>query len=241
MLKRLLVTLLCLLTSYCTFNFGGTHTTESASTPVVVQKESQNFDINTTFGSVVKILVRDKKGIEFLSGTGFAIDKDKIMTAGHVCDGIIKFQKAKKITKKIYMDFYATDGETILETSGLKILSIDKQYDICIMQKKLHGLVPIKFIQDYSSIKLHSVVYIVGAPLGVFATAYQGLVVIKDDGSDMHYLIVDAASAPGNSGSPVFDENGEVIGIFVAGPGNFDHLSVCVPSYLLIKFVAKVK
>lgn len=42
-------------------------------------------------------------------------------------------------------------------------------------------------------------------------------------------LQVDAASWPGNSGGPVTDEEGEIIGILVGGIWGSDNLSLCIP------------
>ena len=231
MFKKFLLSFMCLLIGGCYFNLG-------AIPGITVE---QKLNINTTYDSVVKILAKDIYGNEALSGSGFAINKNQIMTAGHVCRGIIEYQNQNTITKEIYINFYAPDKETILESSGAMVLKIDETNDICILYKQSHGIAPVKFVKNYSSVKVHSTVFIVGAPLGVFATSYAGHVVIKDDNSINHFLIVSAPAAPGNSGSPVFNNEGLVVGMLVAGPSTFEHLSMCVASPFLVGFVRNVK
>ncbi len=223
------MSLVFLLTSCCTINFN-----------VGPQKQNdKTFDANTAYKSTVRITARAKEGGGELACSGFAIDKDNIMTAGHCCVGILELQAQGEITDEIYMDYYAPDGETILTQDGLKIKDADELHDICVMSKKSHGILPVKFV-DYDEVKIHTPAYIVGAPLGVYATIYPGEVVQKalDLGfGAMHKLIVSAAAASGNSGSPIFNEAGDVIGMLVMGDGSFDHLSIGTATPDLIKFL----
>ncbi|MFA5023478.1 MAG: serine protease [Patescibacteria group bacterium] len=232
MFKRFLVACLFLVTACCTFNFN----VDSDAT----QSKKPSFDVNKTYKSIGMIVGKSPDGRQ-MSGAGFAINKNQIMTAGHVCAGILQYQAAGVLVNDIFMQFYAPDDETILETNGLRILKIDAKNDICLLQKDGHGLAPVKFTPNYSGMPLHTTVYIVGAPLGVFATSFEGKTVLKDS-KDMYEgmpskLTVDAAAAPGNSGSPVFNAEGFVVGMLVAGPNGFDHVSICTASPYLVYFI----
>jgi S1-C subfamily serine protease len=203
--------------------------------------KSNTFSADTAYKSVTRISARAIEDGGELSGTGFAIDKDNIMTAGHVCIGIMELQDQGVIGKEIYMDYYGPNGETILTTDGLKILAVDPVNDICVISKKSHGLLPIVFAKDYGTVKVHKTsAFIVGAPLGIFATTYSGEVISTDldfGAFAQHKLVVNTPAAPGNSGSPVFNENGQVIGMLIAGLGSFDHLSICTALPQLQLFV----
>lgn len=197
-------------------------------------------DVNKIYKSVVKISVKTIDGLNALVGSGFAIDGDHIMTAGHVCQSIYVYQAKGKLEKDISIFFYGPDEQTILESKGASIKYIDMVHDICVMQKSKHGLIPLKFADNYWDTKVHSRVYIVGAPKGYFATTYSGEVIYlnKDINAFMiEKLITSAASAPGNSGSPVLNKDGKVIGMLIAGYSNFNNLSICTPSYILVRFL----
>jgi len=217
--------MLCLLTSCCSFNSNLSH--------------SQKFDPNSTYSSVVKVFAKTDKGEEALSGSAFAVNKDGLLTAGHVCVGIIALRTLNIITHKIYINYYSADGQTVLETSGFKIKKIDKVNDMCLLVKHNHGLVPVRFAKSLDKMRLHDKVFITGSPLGLFQTIEFGTLVIKDDGSPKHYVILSIVAAPGNSGSPIFNENGDVISMLIAGPAGFNHIGVCVPVRFLVGFIGK--
>jgi S1-C subfamily serine protease len=46
--------------------------------------------------------------------------------------------------------------------------------------------------------------------------------------------LVDAATYGGNSGGPVFNMKGEVVGVLVGGFGNYENISYCIPVDLFI-------
>lgn len=230
MFKKLLIGLI-LFVAGCTFNINMSPTASPTS---------PRFNPDDAFKSVVRVSAKQKGGDAELSGTGFAIDKDHIMTAGHVCAGISELQAMGLIEENISINYYAPDGETIIKADKVEIFEVDELNDICVMTKKGHGLVPVKFVQDYSSVKAHSWISIVGAPLGVYITHYDGEIMrtsLTVAPTMRDKLIVDAAAAPGNSGSPVFNDKGEVVGILIAGPGDFDHLSICTSTKALQHFL----
>jgi S1-C subfamily serine protease len=234
MFKKALICLAILLA-------GCSLTVNLATTPKNGDIKGKTFSADTAYKSITRISAKASEGGGELSGTGFAIDENNIMTAGHVCLGIMELQEQGLIEKEIYMDYYGPDGETILTAKGLKIVAADPINDICIINKEDHGLLPVVFAKDYKAVKIHKTeAFIVGAPLGVFATTYEGEVVSTDMDFGIfmaHKLVVSTPAAPGNSGSPVFNEDGVLIGMLIAGDGSFDHLSICTSLPALQLFI----
>jgi S1-C subfamily serine protease len=116
---------------------------------------------------------------------------------------------------------------------------LDIENDICLIELPGHGLVPLKLA---NSVSLGEKVYVVGAPMGFLGFIFDGFV--ANLGVDMSEgyldkLLVSAASAGGNSGGPVVNEAGEVVGILIAGDTNFDHLSICTKAKYVKKFLEK--
>jgi S1-C subfamily serine protease len=227
MLKKLLVCLLVLL-SGCSFTFNAA----PPKTPSVAV-----FDPDSTFKSVARVSVELKIGV--LYGTAFAISPDLLMTAGHVCSSFIAAKDNNLLVDGMSLDYYGPNGETIISSLGVDVVEVNEENDVCILKKNDHGLVPVRIVKDYNKVGPKDVVHIVGAPMGIYITHYDGEIIGKNMtiNKDMPpRLVVSAASAPGNSGGPVFNDKGEVVGMLIAGVANFEHLSICTPSSVLIKF-----
>jgi len=76
-------------------------------------------------------------------------------------------------------------------------------------------------------------VWMIGAPLdqNLQGTITDGYLVHLDR-DIFHWegaIQVSAISAPGNSGGPVINDEGEVIGLLVGGPSHVDPYSICEP------------
>jgi len=155
---------------------------------------------------------------EFWSGSGFIVKEDGlIMTAGHVVnnaktirvilsDGVV-FEAASFYSKD-YPD--ADIGFIKIEANNLPVLRLSKE-----------------------RLKLGDIVYICGCPFGkdLTQTLTKGIIAgfnrdISELGSK-NLLQVDAQSWPGNSGGPICDEEGNVVGILISGMYGCDGISLC--------------
>ena len=134
-------------------------------------------------------------------GSGFLITADGIvLTNAHVVDG------AKEVTVKLsdHREFKA------------KVLGADKSSDIAVLKIDAHDL-PTVQLGNSDQLGVGDYVLAIGEPFGLEETATAGIVSAKGrslpgDGY-VPFIQTDAAVNPGNSGGPLFDANGAVIGI----------------------------
>lgn len=154
------------------------------------------------------------------TGSGFIVSSDGIiMTNAHVVDG------ADELIVRL------TDRR---EFKG-KVLGSDKQTDIAIIKIDAKDL-PVLKIGDSSKLKVGEWVAAIGSPFGLDNTVTAGIVsaVSRNLPSDQYvpFIQTDVAVNPGNSGGPLFNMNGEVIGInsqIFSTSGGFMGLSFAIP------------
>lgn len=185
-----------------------------------IEKKIENYsDSKDIYASVVKISavnVVDNSPVP--TGTGFAIEDDLIMTAGHVCVSVYEGYARGEFKEKLSITV-VHNKVLFVVPEIMEIVSIDEHLDICILRGD-HGLIPLKFT-DFSTVEIGDKVSVVGSPLGYFPTKTVGYVslprytsaIVKDR------LLVSATVSPGNSGGPVVNDHGEVIGMIIEAAG----------------------
>ena len=140
------------------------------------------------------------------SGSGFIITDDGyIVTNHHV------IEDASSITVSLY------DGTTYDAT----LVGSDSSNDVAVLKVDATGLQPVS-IGDSDEVEVGDQVAAIGNPLGQLTFSLTvGYVsaldrAIDTDGTPINMLQTDAAINSGNSGGPLFDMNGNVIGITTA-------------------------
>jgi len=134
-------------------------------------------------------------------GSGFIIDPNGIvLTNAHVVDG------ADNVNVKL------TDKREFTA----KVLGVDKTTDIAVLKIDAKNLPAVK-TGDPGETKVGSWVVAIGQPFGFENTVTSGIVSAKSralpEDSYVRFIQTDAAVNPGNSGGPLFNLKGEVIGI----------------------------
>ena len=153
-------------------------------------------------------------------GSGFIISADGlILTNAHVV------REAKDVTVKL------SDRREFTA----KVLGIDTTTDIAVLRIPASGLPTVR-LGDPRGLEVGDPVLAIGAPYGLEQTATQGIVSAKGrslpGGAVVPFIQTDAAVNPGNSGGPLFDGGGAVVGInaqIYSRSGGFQGLSFAIP------------
>jgi len=161
-------------------------------------------------------------------GSGFIINADGIiLTNAHVVDGAQEVDV--KLTDK--REFQA------------KVLGVDKYTDVAVIKIDAHDLPTVK-LGNPASAKVGDWVVAIGSPFGFENTVTAGIVSAKGrslpDETYVPFIQTDVAVNPGNSGGPLFNLQGEVIGInsqIFSRTGGYQGLSFAIP----IDVAAKVQ
>ena len=160
-------------------------------------------EINTNvYGQVVQTAA---------SGSGFVISQDGyIVTNYHVID------EASKITVTL------VDGKSYDAT----LVGGDEENDIAVLKVDATGLDTV-VIGSSDNLVVGDQVYAIGNPLGELTFSLTGGYVsaldrnvTMSDGRRMNYIQTDTAINSGNSGGPLFDQYGQVVGIVSAKLSN---------------------
>lgn len=192
-------------------------TVEGAGIPGIDPRGAEifrHFGIPFNFGGPREI--PEQRG----TGSGFIVSSDGIiMTNAHVVED------ADELIVRL------TDKR---EFKG-KVLGSDKQTDIAIIKIEAKNL-PVLKIGDSSKLKVGEWVAAIGSPFGLDNTVTAGIVsaVSRNLPSDQYvpFIQTDVAVNPGNSGGPLFNMNGEVVGInsqIFSTSGGFMGLSFAIP------------
>ncbi len=101
-----------------------------------------------------------------------------------------------------------------------KLIGTDKYTDLAVIKIDADNL-PVATLGNSDEVEVGHIVFAIGAPLGLKSTMTQGIVsalgrdigIIGDEYRIENFIQTDAAVNPGNSGGPLVNIQGEVIGI----------------------------
>jgi len=153
-------------------------------------------------------------------GSGFFISDDGyLLTNAHVVDG------AEEVTVRL------TDKREF----KARIVGADKRTDVALLKIDASGL-PFVKLGDPSRLKVGEWVVAIGSPFGFDNSLTAGIVSAKGRSLPQEnyvpFIQTDVAINPGNSGGPLFNLNGEVVGInsqIYSRSGGYMGLSFAIP------------
>jgi hypothetical protein len=145
------------------------------------------------------VAIHGKTGAGDVVGSGFIVSKDgKIVTNLHVIRDLM--------TATVQL----ANGEIF---DSISILATDERRDLAIIHVAGYDLQPLSMGNSNTTAVGESVV-VVGSPRGLEGTVTAGILsAVRDTGDGFKVLQTDAAVNPGNSGGPLVNGKGQVIGI----------------------------
>jgi len=162
----------------------------------------------------------------FNQGSGFIVDSTGlILTNAHV----VQDASAVSVTLMDRREFRAT------------VLGLDLATDIAVLRIQASDLPRVR-LGDARTLRVGDPVLAIGSPFGLAQSATQGIVsatgrTLPGD-AIVPFIQTDAAVNPGNSGGPLFNVSGAVVGInaqIYSLNGSFQGLSFAIPINLALK------
>jgi serine protease Do len=121
------------------------------------------------------------------------------------------------------------------------VLGSDPVTDVAVLRIEAKGLPTVR-LGDPSQLQVGDPVLAIGTPFGFEQTATQGIVSAKGRSlpgdAVVPFIQTDAAVNPGNSGGPLFDGTGQVVGInaqIFSHTGGYQGLSFAIPIDVALK------
>ena len=171
----------------------------------------------------------------FSMGSGFVISKDGyILTNHHVVDGadeiVVRFSDRREFTAEV--------------------VGTDRRSDLALLKIEASGLPVLEFAEP-DRLKVGAWVLAIGSPFGLDYSASVGIVsaigrsIPTEKGENyVPFIQTDVAINPGNSGGPLFNLDGEVVGInsqIYSRSGGSIGLSFAIPASVAIGVVEQLK
>ena len=165
-------------------------------------------------------------------GSGFIISEDGyIVTNAHVVDNATEITVALPDRREY--------------TANL--IGSDERSDIALLKVQASGL-PTLTLGDSNSVNVGQWVLAIGSPFGFESTATQGIISALSrslpEENYVPFIQTDVAVNPGNSGGPLFDTNGNVIGVnsqIFSRSGGYMGVSFAIPANVVKSVVAQLQ
>ena len=168
-------------------------------------------------------------------GSGFVVDADEgiIITNNHVIAD----------ADEIEVNF--SDGATL----KAELIGRDAEIDLAVLKvdPEAHNLTAVQF-GDSDAIRIGDWVMAIGNPFGLGGSVTVGIVSARDrninSGRYDDFIQTDAAINRGNSGGPLFNMNGEVIGIntaIISPSGGSIGIGFAIPSELAVGIIDQLR
>jgi serine protease Do len=180
------------------------------------------------FGNMMPNMPQQPRRAQGL-GSGFVVDRNGyILTNNHVVENATRIQVTLPGDKTQY---------------NAKLIGTDPELDLAVLKIDAGKQLTPLHMGNSDAIEVGDWAVAIGSPFGLDQTMTAGIISAKgrDLGERDHqlqrFLQTDAAINRGNSGGPLLNINGEVVGIntmIVSGSGNFEGIGFALPINLAV-------
>ncbi len=196
----------------------------SLASPVLYSQDTVTAIYNNASPAVVEITTSEGNGFYSQRGQGSGILVDTqgdILTNNHVVSGAS--------TVQVMINSNTVDGK-VLGTDDINDLAVVK-----VDSSAVAGITPLQ-LSDSSAVKIGQMAIAIGSPYGLTNSVTVGVIsgLNRSIGNLTGMLQTDATLNPGNSGGPLLDDQGVVIGINTAiettPMGSASNIGFAIPS-----------
>ncbi|HEY8224764.1 MAG TPA: tetratricopeptide repeat-containing serine protease family protein [Pyrinomonadaceae bacterium] len=187
-------------------------------TPLIQAQETLPELVRRVKPSVVSIATYDGSGEALLTGSGFFLGQGKVVTNLHVIRGAARVE-IKMLDGK---------GRTY-PVAGL--LAVDEEGDLALLSVEMPAdrARPIELAPDLPD--EGEPIFVIGNPLKLEGSVTNGIVSAVREVPNLGRIIqITAPISHGNSGSPVFNYNGQVLGVVTVKVTNGQNINLAIAS-----------
>jgi len=166
--------------------------------------------------SAVAIETFDGRGQKLSRGSGFFIDKDRVVTNRHVIDGAYR------------AEVHLSSGNSFPVKT---VLAVDAEGDLALLKVDAPPNLVRPLSLDRTSPQEGESVVIIGNPFGLEGSVTNGIVsAVRDIPGFGRIIQITAPISPGSSGSPVINMLGQVIGVATLQVTGGQSVNFAIPS-----------
>lgn len=197
--------------------------------PTVVQIEVAGFGPAEKEDRKDTTLIVRQRGI----GAGVIVDPEGyIMTNAHVVEGAHRVRVVRWLPPADFDDVSDSAGRQVMNAS---VVGMSRQADLALLKVDAHDLPAVHFRLDRP--KPGELVFAIGSPEGLQNSVTMGVISSAwrqpDPENPMAYLQTDAPINAGNSGGPLLDSSGAVVGLntfILSSSGGSEGLGFAIPA-----------
>ena len=224
--------IVCILSTLLFSNIGHTHDLADSMErvlPSITYIRAQQFTTVKDIDPVTKEVTEKRVEVNPIVGTGFIIEDNIVVTNHHVIANAIKNKT------EIHVSF-VEDNTRHLAT----VIGYDKITDVALL--KIEGEFPSIIISEYNNLRMGSEVFTISHFYGIGWSGTNGIVSSTKRTNPrypyVNNLQVQLLSGSGSSGGPVFNTNGNVVGLNRSIVSMFPRMNVLGGSGRMLSMVA---